>query len=479
MAKQYDCIVIGAGAAGLTAAKFANGIGKRVALIEKDRVGGDCTLTGCVPSKTLIKTARVAHLMQNAKQYGIKTRDTVSFKTDYVFKHVRSVIKNVYNSHAPEKLIEEGIDVIYGHARCVDAHTVSVDDTRITGDKIILATGSEPIVPPIEGLDTVAYYTNQNLYNIEYIPESLTVLGAGPIGLEMASAFNRLGSKVTVVEMQDRILSKEDDELADYVEANLCYEGITVLKGHKAKKVEAYNGAKHILVETAAGKEKMVRSSELLVAVGQRPVVNDMGFDEAGIAYTDHGVTVDDTMRTSVKSIYACGDVVGPYQFSHVAWYQARVAARNAFIPFFKENISYEHIPWITYVTPELATSGMTEKQAREQYGDNVYIYRMQYADIDRAHTEQELRGMAKCICDSDGEILGIHILGSHAGELLHELHTAKHHNLRLQDLFEVVHAYPAYSDVVWGLAKKAYIDNLKRSWWYRIYHWITGKGDL
>jgi len=309
---------------------------------------------------------------------------------------------------------------------------------------------------------------------MEYIPESLVVLGAGPIGLEMASAFNRLGAKVTVVEMQDRILSKEDAEMADLAEAQLCYEGVTICKQRKAKRVEAYEHKKHVLVGTPDGKEELVSGSELLVAIGQAPAIRDIGLDALGVSYTKRGINVNSKMQTDVPNIYACGDAVGPYQFSHVAYYQARVAARNAFVPFFKEHISYAHIPWITYITPELATSGLTENQAREKYGDAIRVYRVHYTDVDRAHTESEPRGMAKCICTSGGRMLGIHILGSHAGEIMHELHTAKHHGLRLQDLFEVVHAYPAYNDIIWDAAKQAYVDNLRRSWWYRIYSWIA-----
>ncbi len=476
-AYDYDCIVIGAGAAGLTAAKLANGMGKRVALLEKHRVGGDCTLTGCVPSKTLIKSARVVHLMRNLRQFGIRTKATFNFKGEHILKHVRSVVRDVYNSHAPEKLIESGIDVIYGHARCIDGHTVDINDKHITARRIIIATGSEPKIPPIPGLDSVMYYTNKNLYTMEYLPESLTILGAGPIGLEMASAFSRLGTKVTVVEMQDRILGKEDAEMADWAESNLCSEGVTILKNRKAKQVESYEGAKHLLVQKPDGSQEMIRGSELLIAIGQHPAVADVGLDDAGIVYTEHGITVDSTMRTNIPSIYACGDAVGPYQFSHVAFYQAKAAAQNAFVPFFKQHVSYEHIPWITYITPELATSGMTEEQARQAYGEALRIYRIRYADIDRAHTENELRGCAKFICTTKGKILGIHILGSHAGEIMHEVHTAKHNGLRLQDLFEVVHAYPAYSDIIWDAAKQAYIDNIQRSWWYRAYQWITSFG--
>jgi len=475
---RYDCIVIGAGAAGLVASKLANGMGKRVALIEKHRIGGDCTLTGCVPSKTLIKSARVVHTMRNLRQYGIRTNSSFTFKGEHIFKHVRSVIRDVYNArHTPESLIDEGIDVIYGHARCVDAHTVDVEGDHLSADRIIIATGSEPTIPPINGLDEVPYYTNDNLYNMEYIPESLVVLGAGPLGLEMASAFNRLGTKVTVIEMQDRILSKEDAEMAELAEANLCYEGVTILKQRKAKQVEQYEHTKHVLVGTPSGREEVISGSDILVAIGQHPVVADVGLDNVGVTYTKHGVSVDDTMRTNVSSIYACGDAVGPYQFSHVAFYQARVAARNAFVPLIKEHISYEHIPWITYVAPELATSGMTESQACNEYGDNISIYRVSYTDIDRSYTESERRGMAKFICTHKGRILGVHIVGSHAGEVLHEVHMAKHHGLRLQDLFAVVHAYPAYSDLVWNAAQQAYIDNVRRSWWYRLYAWITGKG--
>jgi len=472
---QYDCLVVGGGAAGLTAAKMAHEMGKHVAIVEKHRLGGDCTLTGCVPSKALIKSARVAYMLQHLRQYGIRTNASFTFKGEYVFKHVRATVRDVYNTHAPEKLIDDGIDVIYGHAVCASPHTLDVDGTSITAARIILATGSDPIVPPIEGLDEVPYLTNESLYTLEYLPTSLVVLGAGPIGLEMASAFNRLGTNVTVVEMQDRILSKEDAEMAAQAEAYLCYEGVTILKQHTAQRVETYEGKKHLIVDTPDGQQKAVSGSELLIAIGQKPNVSDLGLDDVGITYDKTGVRVNAYLQTDVTSIYACGDIVGPYQFSHVAYYQAQVATRNAFVPIFKQRVSYEHIPWITYITPELATSGMTEQQARDKYGDNIRIYRAWYQHIDRAFMENERRGYAKYVCDMSGNILGVHILGAHAGEVLHEVHAAKHHGIKLQDLFGVVHAYPAYSDVVWDAAKQAYIDNLKRSWWYRLYSWATG----
>ena len=473
---RYDCVIIGGGAAGLTAAKLANGLGKRVALVEKHRLGGDCTLTGCVPSKTIIKSAYVAYALQHAARYGVKVKNKVEFKTESIFKHIKSVIREIYDRHAPEKLIDEGIDVIYGDATCLDKHTVAVDDKEISTQRIILATGSDPVIPPIDGLDTVPYLTNKTLFTIKTLPESLVVLGAGPIGLEMASAFNRLGCRVTVVEMQDHILGKEDKEIADLAEANLCYEGVTILKNRRAERLEEHDGTKHLLVKKDNNEEEMIKGSEVLIAVGQHPVTSGLGLDDIGVAYTKQGVTVDAYMRTSVDTVFACGDVVGPYQFSHVAYHQAQAAARNAFIPFFKKKITYDHVPWITYITPELARSGMTEQQAYDAYGENYTVYRTWYTEIDRAYTERELRGCAKLICDLSGYILGIHILGSHSGEILHELHTAKHHNIRLQDIFEVIHAYPAYSDIVSNVAKKAYIDNMRRSWWYRMYRFFSGK---
>lgn len=470
--KQFDCVVIGAGAAGLTAAKAAQGLGKTVALIERNEIGGDCTLTGCVPSKTLIKSSQIANYMRNPQPFGLQ--GTCEPKTQGVMAHVRSVIQDIAATHTAEKLREQGISVIFGAARFIEGDRLAVDEERIKAHRYIIATGSEPSVPPINGLDSTQYLTNKNLFDLNEIPRSLIIIGGGPIGVEMACAFNHLGCAVTIIEQNDRLVSKEDAEVAEHLLKYMREQGITIKTGASAQQV-AQAGEQVTVTIAVNGDNEHLVAEKLLIAVGQRPVVRGLGLDAAGVSYSNTGIEVNDYMRTTVSSIYACGDVVGPYQFSHVAYYQARVAVRNAFIPVFKEKIDYTHICWVLYTDPELARAGMTESQAREIYGDRLRVYHESYGTIDRAHTEGDTRGFAKIICAPDGTILGAHVLGSHAGEVMQELQLGKFNDISFADFFKPLHAYPAYTDLIWHASKDAYVDRIQRNPFVRLYKRIMG----
>ena len=467
--KTYDIIVIGGGAGGLTAAKTARGFGKSVAIVEKtDRLGGECTWTGCVPSKTLIHAAHTAHTIAQAKSQGISVKDA-DIDTSQVMKYVRSIVREVYTTHTPEEIEKFGVDLYFGAPHFIDAHTVSVSGKQLRGKKIIITTGSSPFVPPIPGIDVVDYLTNENLFDLQELPPSIIILGGGPIGAEIASALNRLGVKTTIVEMNNHILSHDDPELVTLLTKMLTQEGVQIETGMKATQVAQSGTEVTVTVTSSNRQEKQLTAQKLLVATGRKPNIDGLGLEKIGVKTNKRGIIVNNTLQTSVSHIYACGDVVGPYQFSHMAWYQAVTATRNAIIPIFKKKIDYRHTIWVTFTAPELATAGLTETQAREQYGDRITVHRRDYSTIDRGHTDGTTQGIVKIICDKRGKILGIHILGARAGDIIHEPHLAKVRGIPLHALQEVIHAYPTYAELLWHTAKKAYVDRLHNNLFVRI----------
>lgn len=476
MKYDYDCCVIGGGAAGLTAAKGARGLGKKVVIVESNRLGGECTLTGCIPSKALIKSAQVMHYAQNLKKFGIRHSCELAIDTSKVMDHVRSVVQEVYNRHTPTILQREGIDVEFGDYQFYDPHTLICDTKKITAQYFVICTGSRSFVPPIDGLSQVAYLTNETLFSLQELPKSILILGGGPIGMEMASALNRLGVIVTVLEIGKRVLPQEDEELADLLANTLIDEGVILRTGMRAEKIFELDGKVTVNCIDTSGTQHSISAEKILVAVGRRANVERLGLEHVHVQFSKWGITVDAQMKTTQKNIFACGDVVGPYRFSHMANYQARVAVRNMFIPFFKEKIHYNHLCWITFTAPEIASAGFTQEQARERYGNSIKIYRQEYRAVDRAYTEVELTGLAKFICNKKGYLIGAHICGAHAGELIHEIQLGKKFGIKFANFYKVIHAYPAYSDVILHAAKQAYIDRLKNNFFVKLLRVIVGK---
>ncbi len=467
---DYDCIVIGGGGAGLTAAKFARGVGKKVALLEKqDRLGGECTWTGCIPSKTLIHTAHVAHDLKNLERVGLRANNPISFNTNNVLQHVHSVIEDIYTTHTPDVLRSEGVDVLFGDAQFVDAHTIILNGKQLRAKKFIITTGSSPFVPPIEGMDSVNYLTNETIFSLKELPKSLIILGGGAIGSELSSALNRLGVEITVIEMQERILMHEDAELVEHVTKQFKQEGVRLMTGMRATKVEPHNNQIVVTCVDQQSNPTQVQADQLLVAVGRRPNIQGLQLEKAGVQTNKRGIVVDNYLRTTTKNIFACGDVVGPYLFSHMAWYQAVIAARNAFIPIFKKKVNYDNVVWCTFAAPELATLGLTGEKARAEYGDAIKIYRYEYKHIDRGHTDNALNGLLKVICDKKGYIIGGGIVGARAGELLHELQLAKTKGIKFLAIESVIHAYPTFSDLIWYSARKAYAQELENNWFVKL----------
>ncbi len=473
MKYDYDLIVVGAGGAGITGAMVAAGLGKKAALVDKGKFGGECTWSGCVPSKALIQSAKAAHIAGDLEKYGLSLPEGAVLNRDRVLESVRSIVENIYNGERPDHFDALGISAMENtEVSFVDSHTVSINGSNVRGKKFLIATGSSPMVPPVKGIDAVNFLTNDTLFNLEKIPGSLAVLGGGPIGIEMASAFNRLGSKVTVIEMADNILFREDDELTAILHEKLTGEGVEIITGAVVENVE---GDKDITVYySKGGVSSSVIANELFVAAGRKPNLEGLNLGNAGVGYDKKGIAVNGGMQTSAKNIFAAGDVAGPYQFSHMANYQAIIAVSNALLPIFKK-VNYDNVPWITFSDPELARSGLTEGEARAAMGKKVRVFKALYSEIDRGKTDRSESGLAKVVTVKGGRIVGIHILGERAGEIMQELHLAKAMKMPLYKINDVIHAYPAYSDIVKKLARDAYVDKIQNSFLIKILKKIKG----
>lgn len=487
MAKfDYDVLVIGGGSGGLTASKMAAGLGKKVGLIERDKLGGECTWSGCVPSKALIKAAELVHSAKKLKELRFIDPEKQKLNSAEIMHFVRDRVKEVYQTHTPEVIAKEGIDVLFGSPQFLDNHSVVFAGKTVSAKKFIICTGSSPFIPPIEGLADTAFLTNKSLFDLEKLPESLLILGAGPIGSEIACALNRLGVQVTVVEMNKQIMPREDMQLAVILQEHLAKEGVLFKTETRATQINALPGSAEFICTPASELSQIgqqeeatfkLRAERCLIATGRKPNTEGLDLEKAGVQFDKRGIVVNKRLKTTAPNIYACGDVIGSYQFSHVAWQQAIVATRNALIPLFKQRIDYKNVLWITFTAPELASLGLTEQQAQEQYGSQIKIYKKRYSEIDRGVIDMATPGLGKFICDKKGRLLGAHILGARAGELIHELQLTKALGAKFSCLGSVLHAYPAYSDLVWKAAKKARLDALQNNFFVKLYKKLFGKG--
>ncbi|MHC4594060.1 MAG: dihydrolipoyl dehydrogenase family protein [Planctomycetota bacterium] len=460
---DYDVVIIGAGSAGLVACKVANGLGKKTALIEKRKLGGDCTWFGCVPSKTLIKSANIAHQITRLQEFGLEPRKPIDLNAERVMAHVRAVVQADADGHPPESLEAEGINVLFGAPRFLDNNNIELGERKISSKKFIVCPGSHPFVPSIKGLEDVPYLTNETIFDLEVLPKSMIVLGAGPIGIELSAALNRLGVKVTIVQRSANILKKDDKELVDRLVQTLRAEGITILTETQITEFIRQGDTIVASIKDKKG-ERQIEAESVLVSVGRRPNLNGLELEKVGVEFDSNGIKVDSHLRTTARNIYACGDVVPPYLFTHVAEYEAIIATTNACFGLPIKRTNYDNVLWTTYTDPELAHAGLTEEQARKQYGDKIIIYRWEHKDVDRAKTDLAQNGLSKFICDKKGNLLGIHILGHGAGELMHEAQLAKTLGLPFSKIASVIHAYPSYSDAVRQPAKRCYIDILQNN---------------
>jgi pyruvate/2-oxoglutarate dehydrogenase complex dihydrolipoamide dehydrogenase (E3) component len=448
----YDMLVIGGGTAGLVTAAGSAGLGARVALVERARLGGECLWNGCVPSKALIAAARAASDARRADRFGVHA-GPVRVEMAEVRAYVESTQARIAPHDSPERFRGLGVEVIQGDARFTGPMAVEVDGRPLRARRIVIATGSSPAIPPIPGLDRVPYLTNETIFSLDTLPATLLVLGGGPIGIEFAQAFARLGSTVHVVEASDHLLAHDDRELADLLASRLREEGVQLHLGATVTRVEragdaAAGAVRLVAARGGAGAELELWGDALLVATGRRPRVESLDLARAGVQHDRGGITVNDSLRTTAEGIWAAGDCVGPLRFTHVADYQARLVIRNAFFPF-SSSADYATVAWVTYTDPELAHVGLTEAEARDIHGDAVRIWRRPFAEVDRAITEDATTGLVKLVTDARGHILGGHILGKGAGNMIGEITLAMKHGISATALGNTIHPYPTMPEAI------------------------------
>ncbi|MDH5459221.1 MAG: dihydrolipoyl dehydrogenase [Nitrospinota bacterium] len=446
--KDYNIIAIGGGSAGLVSAYIGSVVKARVALIEKHQMGGDCLNTGCVPSKALLRSAKILSYIKRSQDFGLKSAQ-VDFDFPDVMGRVHDVIKKVAPHDSIERYTKLGVDCYTGSAKILSPHEVEVNGKTLTTKNIIIATGARPAIPPIPGLDQVDYLTTDTIWNLNKLPEKLVVMGGGPIGCELAQCFARLGSEVTIVEMLPDILIREDEEASRMVRQKFIAEGVDVRINSRCKEVVVQDGKNYMLVEKD-GTTDWVEFDQLLVAVGRAANAKGFGLEDIGVKLGPRGtVEVDQYLRTTThKNIYACGDVAGPFQFTHTAAHQAWYCAVNAlsFWPF-TYKVDYSVIPWATFTDPEVARVGLNEKDAKEQ-GIPYEVATYGIDDLDRAIADSEDKGYVKVLTPPGKDtILGVTIVGYHAGDLITEYVLAMKHGLGLNKILGTIHIYPTMAE--------------------------------
>jgi pyruvate/2-oxoglutarate dehydrogenase complex dihydrolipoamide dehydrogenase (E3) component len=434
---DYDLVVIGAGAAGLIAARFGAQLGARVLLAERDRIGGDCTWTGCVPSKSLIRVAKTAHEIRTAHRFGISAPScTVDMAT--VRAYVQRKVQDIYQPTAPAALEREGIDVALGSASFESAARLRVGDRVVVGRHYLVCPGATPMIPDLPGLTDTPYFTYHNIFDLSDLSASIIIVGGGPLGMELAQAFQRLGTQVTIVAR--RLLPHDDPDAAGVLAKVFERDGVRWARG-RAVQVKHQRG--DICVSVDAGGE--VHAQALLIAAGRRPNVQGLGLDRAGVTFSPRGISVDDRLRTNVPHIFAAGDVLGQEQFSHVAGWQAFEATRNALLPG-SDSGRANPMAWVTFTDPEVAQVGLSEGDARRRFGESVTVTRWDIALVDRAKCDDDEDGFIKLIANAKGVLVGATIVASRAGEMSGELSVAIAQRLSVGDLATAVHAYPTYT---------------------------------
>ena len=475
---DYNLVVIGGGSAGLVSSYIAAAVKSKVALIEKHKMGGDCLNTGCVPSKALIRSAKIISYAKRAQEFGL---ETVDLKADFatIMERVQQKIAQVEPHDSVERYTSLGVDVIEGSARVCSPWSVEVNGKTITTRSIIIATGAVPFVPPIKGLDQIDYLTSDNLWELRQRPEKLVVLGGGPIGSEMTQAFARLGSQVTQVEMGPRIVPREDLEVSEYIKEKFSTEGIQVLTEHQAKEVRTESGRQWLICEYQ-GKDVEIEFDHLLIAVGRKANVKGFGLEELGIELDQDGtVATDPLLRTKYPNIFCAGDVAGPYQFTHTSAHQAWYASVNALFGQFKSfKVDYRVIPWCTFTDAEVARVGLSEAEASEQE-IAVEVTRYGIDDLDRAICDSEDHGWVKILTKpGTDKILGVTIVGHHAGDLLAEYVLAMKYNLGLNKILGTIHSYPTLAEMnkmTAGEWKRAHTPEKLLAWVEKYHSWRRG----
>ena len=440
---DYNIIVIGGGSAGLVSSYIASAVKAKVALIEKHKMGGDCLNTGCVPSKALLRSAKMISYAKRAKEFGFK-KTTVDFDFKDVMNRVQNIIKIIEPHDSRKRYTALGVECIEGEAKILSPHNVEVNGITLTARAIIIATGAKPLIPNIPGLDQINYLTSDNVWDLKELPKKLLVLGGGPIGVEMAQAFSRLGAEVTIVEMTPQILIREDEEVIELVTERFVKEGIKVLINHKAKEFKH-----NLLICEHKSKDVSIPFDKVIIALGRQANIEGFGLEELGVKIREtKTIEANAFLQTNIKSIYVCGDVTGPYQFTHTAAHQAWYACVNAlFSPLKKFKVDYTVIPWATFTDPEVARVGLNEKDAKIQ---NILYEVTTYDidDLDRAIADSEAHGFIKVLTvPNKDKILGVTIVGRHAGDLIAEYILAMKYGLGMNKILATIHIYPTLSE--------------------------------
>ena len=451
-AGNYNLVVIGAGTAGLVTAAGSVGLGARVALVERNQMGGDCLNFGCVPSKALISSARLLHRMRQAPRWGIEKVEPV-FDFKKIFAEMRAARAELAPLDSQERFESLGVDVFRGEASFLSPHEIAVGEEKLRARHFIIASGSRAAVPEPIGASQVPYFTNETIFDqLAEKPESLLVIGGGPIGCELSQMFSRLGVQVTLLQRGARLLDKEDPVVSKFVRATLEEEGVRVLTGFKLE--EAKKSAHGI---TLRGAKESVSGAVLLIAAGRQPNVENLNLSRAKVAFTSHGITVDQHLETTQPGIYAIGDIVGQLQFTHVADYHARIAIRNTLVPFrfLRQKVDRSVVPWCTYLDPEVATVGLTETAAKKE-GIEYDLIEQEMKTVDRAVLERAEAGFARVLVRrGSDQVIGATIVGEHAGELIQEFVLAMKHRIGLKKIAATIYAYPTFASLVLKTAEQ------------------------
>src|SRR5436305_13770584 len=453
---RYDITIIGGGSGGLTAARVATALGANVLLIDKEKLGGDCLHYGCVPSKSLIHVARVVQQARDAAKLGLKPANP-GVDMAKVSEYVQDVIRRVEEA---ERAYTEGVTVKFGKVAFRSSSELALNGESISSRNTIIATGSHPVVPNVEGLAETGYLTNEGVFDLTRLPATIVIVGGGPMGVELGQAFGRLGAKVTIIQGPDRILPREDPEVSETVASVLRSEGIEIVTGARFTKASR-DGEKKVVTAKRGDQLLQFETDEIILAVGRQPNVEGLNLEVAGVKYDNKGIKVDAYLQASSSNILAIGDVIGGYLFTHVAAYQAGIAVRNALVPVGKKKVDYRVVPWCTFTDPEAARVGLTPDEAEKQY-KKVRIVKFPWADIDRAQAEGETMGFIKLVlAGKKDEIVGVHMVGARAGEMLGEMALAMQHRLTLTDIRDTIHAYPTMNTGIQQTVFEAYLEGI------------------
>lgn len=444
---DFDIGILGGGAAGLTIASGAAQFGAKTLLIEKENeLGGDCLHFGCVPSKTLIRTAHIFNLMKNAKKYGLPCVDLKLVDFMEVVKRIQSVIRVIQEHDSKERFCKLGVRVEFGNANFIDEYAIRLNSEIYSAKNWVISTGSSPFIPLIEGIDKTSYVTNKELFSLSSLPGSMICIGGGPISIEMGQAFNRLGTKVTVVELGNQILGAEDKDMAEQLMSILISEGITFHLGSLTLSIKDLGNEKEVVIKNAEGKILNLRAEIILVAVGRKANLQGLGLGGISMEIDKKGLKTDNRLRTNHKHIYAAGDTTGSYQFTHAAGYEGGIVLSNAILHL-PRKVDYTNFPWCTYTDPELASIGMNEKRASAA-GISYFVWTEEFRTNDRSLTEGKEIGKIKLLLNKNEKPIGIQILGASAGELINEWVAVMNGGIKLSTLASSVHPYPTLGEI-------------------------------